>query len=455
MNNKENEYLLLAGKGNFRPLKQKFKELGGFYTGFCYVFPVSSEKALKEIIKYLPNIEIQNSILPKGQTLESYKQLFTAKFLKKKLKQQEDEFTLMTSSLALTELSEDYIRSLEIDEESKEELIYKLQDIENLKDSIEFAEGMAKAITSSEAAINIKFLSERDINFLTTEAPPMPRLVDYEEEDLQKILLRKGIPIMFCGAGGTGKTHSLTQLALCITSGAPWFDIFPIHEPGYVFLGLGENAIDDIHRLLKKTWDGIKKNNPFFSEKKIEEICMRLAVSSFMGINASFVLEEKSTTFYENLLNELKTKEPKEGWSCIILDPISRFLGAEAENDNAAATLFISLLEKMILDLKGNPSIIFGHHMNKSGVTSSITDQAAARGSSALSDGVRQQFNLEKIKKENNQELGVELYELNMVTLRMVKSNFTELFPAQKLTRDELGCLRADYKKVNSEWWDK
>ena len=115
------------------------------------------------------------------------------------------------------------------------------------------------------------------------------------------------------------------------------------------------------------------------------------------------------------------------------------------------ATRFISLLERMILELRGAPTIIFGHHMNKGGVSGVNTDQSAARGSSALTDGVRQQFNLEKIKKEQSEddESG-EVYDLNTVTLRMVKSNFSAPLSPQKIQKNSSGCLTAATKKSSS-----
>ena len=98
---------------------------------------------------------------------------------------------------------------------------------------------------------------------------------------------------------------------------------------------------------------------------------------------------------------------------------MDRFLGAEAETDNAAATQFISLLERITLELKGKPTVLFGHHMNKSGVSGTNTDQAAARGSSALTDGVRFQINLEKALKESAPKAD-KIYKKDKITMRLL-----------------------------------
>ena len=47
---------------------------------------------------------------------------------------------------------------------------------------------------------------------------------------------------MLVGAGGAGKTHALAQLAISIATGTNWLGKFPIEQPGFVFMGLGENA---------------------------------------------------------------------------------------------------------------------------------------------------------------------------------------------------------------------
>ena len=173
---------------------------------------------------------------------------------------------------------------------------------------------------------------------------------------------------------------------------------------------------------------------------------------AFSGINAAFIHQGQPTPFFKALLASLKASEPPEGWSCIILDPISRFIGMDAETDNAAATQFIALLEKMSIDLKGNPTIIFGHHMNKGGVSGLSTDQAAARGSSAITDGVRWQVNLEKNKPDDlNPDASKE------VIFRHVKSNFTAILPMHILKKDEMGCLsgagKAPPMRVKTEEW--
>ncbi len=314
--------------------------------------------------------------------------------------------------------------------------------IDNIKEKILNVEQSAK-FEQQPQKISLEFICEHEVNYLFDEEPEMPRLINFIENGKQKPFIPKGIVAQLVGAGGVGKTHALAQLAISVTTGTNWLGVYPIEKPGYVFMGLGENKPEDIHRLLKKIVKG-QISNPdatFFEKDPLQEASKRLSVKSFTGIDSTFIRNGLQTSTYDSFLQALKDKEPEEGWSVIILDPISRFMGADAENDNAAATQFITLLERITLDLKGQPTVIFGHHMNKSGISGKVTDQGAARGSSAITDGVRWQANLERVQKEDGKEGELEF---NKIVLRSVKSNFTAILSPQTLTKDENGCLKGE-----------
>jgi len=435
----ENMYLLLMANGNLQPLVEKFHEHEGFYTGIGYAFPFKSEAFLKQIVAELPNAKIMKMPMGDKQTFHSLRQTFKAAYFREKCVEIERQLFSAKELVDIEEVSENCVQNLSIPEKKKNHLLGLIQEKERLKKAIAWAEGMEKVFLEQKSSIDIEFISEKKVNFFLEEAKEMPRLINYLDGTREKPLIRKGIVGMLVGAGGVGKTHALAQLAVSIITGIDWLEKYPVECVGHVFLGLGENAEDDIHRLLRKVvYSFSHKEMDLLEKNPFQAASQRFAISSFTGIDATFIHQEKPTPFYETFLTTLKSKEPDEGWSCIILDPISRFLGANAETDNAAATRFISLLERISLELKGHPTILFGHHMNKSGLSSRSTDQGAARGSSAITDGVRWQANLERLQTEENQE-----EESNTITLRYVKSNFTRVLPPQKLYKDEMGCLHA------------
>ena len=437
-------YLILLPQGrNLRPLQDKFYEIGGFYNGIGYVFPFQKEQILKQMIKHLPDIKIRKIDLEKNHTFDLIRQIHNASYFRDKLFALDSKISSTIHSYQLDELSESSVEKLLIPLKKKTQLLELIQEKEKLERALEWAVGMEKTLSSnSPPFFQMKFIDEQPVNFLLEEAPKMPRLINHMDGSRSKAFIRKGIVGMLVGSGGVGKTHALAQLAISITTGIPWFGKYPVEKTGYVFMGMGENSEEDIHRLLRKTVKKLfQEQTSFFEPPALLEASKKLAVASFNGSDSSFIYKGNPTQSYEMLLHELKEKEPEEGWSCIILDPISRFLGADAETDNASATRFIALLERLTLELEGKPTVLFGHHMSKNAQTARNTDQGAARGSSAITDGVRWQANLEKVRKTFNSE--EEEYELDQIILRSVKSNFTAILPSLKLKKDEDGVLFA------------
>jgi hypothetical protein len=439
----ESSYFLLLTKKDksLKPLKKKFLELEGFYTGIGYAFPKKHVSTLKDIAVALEE-KLYEMPLSKGQTFASLQQSHKSFFFQHKLYEIETLLLQFQQELGLEELSEEslHTRSSPI----KDKVLDLMWEKERLQEALKHAKKVEKALEKPSLAI--QFLHERSVNFLTEPSPDLPRLVSFlDNKGDAHPFIPRGCTGMLVGAGGIGKTHLLTQLGLSLVTGIPFLGKYPVEKPGFVFLGLGENTDADIHRLLQKTlWWMFSLVNRTPSLFDIEEISQRLAVQSFAGTKSCFLSQKTATPLYEAFLEALKSKEPEEGWSCIILDPISRFLGADAENDNASATLFIELLERLILELRGKPTVLFGHHMNKSGVMGSYTDQSAARGSSAITDGVRLQIHLEKIQKESQ-------FEQEKICMRMVKSNFTAFIPDQFLIRNQDGNLGVEHSMTSSK----
>jgi hypothetical protein len=106
------------------------------------------------------------------------------------------------------------------------------------------------------------------------------------------------------------------------------------------------------------------------------------------------------------------------GFALVILDPLSRFGGLEAEVDNGLATRTVGALERLTR-LPGEPAVLVAHHERKGGGKG--TD--AVRGASALVDGARWVARLQPV------ELGGRRWRSKAghraVWLRLVKTNYT------------------------------
>jgi len=287
-----------------------------------------------------------------------------------------------------------------------------------------------------------KFLSEYPNNFLLTPAPALQSLLCDEQGN---VFIPRGIVASLIAAGGTGKTHWCAQLALSMALGCKFLAKYSPGKEGSVAFIAGESSQDDIHRLLQKTVSG------FFGYHKkplvisaLTEASSRFLVSTVTGFDASFVDRNGTPSFfYKQLLEQLITKEPEAGWDLIILDPASRFLGANAETDNAAATAFIALLENIIKSLRGKPTILFAHHMSKNAIGSGDTGSTASRGASGLTDGVRLQINLEKFSKD-------EAYK-NKIKMKITKTNYTIMREDQIIAKDYQGHLAIEIKSEKTK----
>ena len=119
-------------------------------------------------------------------------------------------------------------------------------------------------------------------------------------------------------------------------------------------------------------------------------------------------------------------------YALIIIDPVSRFYGADAERDNAAATRFCQALESLVAP-SGGASIIASHHVNKNSRGSGVTvDASSARGSSAFTDGVRWVSTIAVENIEGND---------TVLRLAVVKSNYAKKPPPVELRYGDCGVL--------------
>ncbi len=299
---------------------------------------------------------------------------------------------------------------------------------------------------SQKQLIELLTISEISKDYFKILPPEKPVLLEYIEDDGRKTpFLHKEITAMLVAEGGLGKTRSLGLLAGCLATGVPFLDTYFITKRGTTALILGENNNDDIRRLLypinkyliKKIEDNIKSEKRKFTvySENIEdyEEMMANSISPFSvhGQNACFINEKgEETTFFYSLLEEFIRKEPENGWQLIILDPASRFMGVEAEKNNAIATKFIACLERISNSLKGKPTVMLAHHANKIDAKEGSASTQMSRGSSAITDGARW---VSIMKKDKGNKEG------NISIVEITKTNFTKYHNSIKLNFNQDG----------------
>lgn len=269
---------------------------------------------------------------------------------------------------------------------------------------------------------------------------PQPRPCLLEDSEGNPFLI-SGKTALLVAPGGGGKTGLLTQLAVAVAAGTEWIG-HNAPKAGKVLLALGEEDAEEVRRRIYHTFHGQTgttrcdgeevSNGAFLRNTLAKRIADNLVALPLYGQNPRLMEAEPylqgkpgepgeltdETPFYRSLIEYIDNNGP---WALIIIDPASRFMGAEVEVDNAAATRFVELLEE-ITKLDGNPAVIAGHHTNKSALNGA-TDQGAARGSSALVDGVRWVANIELV--DDPEGLDDEKWR-DWRRLKVVKTNYTK-----------------------------
>ncbi len=287
--------------------------------------------------------------------------------------------------------------------ETEKELSEKITTLEEKLQSLE------KVVKDGEwGRLQFKSLSESDEYWFSKEPPPQPMLLRYvkKEPNGNVIENKNWLPLsqvgMLCGSGGVGKTRWLLALAYSVATGKSFLECFEVvNGPRKVFVGLGEEPREGIwRRLYDVGLSQCSTRYPGSPSKELELARSNLVVESFRGMDMRLIDDHGTPTAqYWQLLEGLQASAGK-GYSLIILDPIARHLAGD-EKDNVLATKLIALLERMTIEIPGNPTILFGHHMNKSSKEDK-SDQGASRGASGLTDGVRWQVNLWTPTKKDN-----------------------------------------------------
>ena len=233
-----------------------------------------------------------------------------------------------------------------------------------------------------------------------TEHPEPPRWLLWQGAAGQSAgLMRAGRVGLLSAPGGTGKTLALCSLALAACTGKPWLSERPIDglregtvdgyavEPaavgGRVALLLGEEDAEEVHRRLWQVAQLMGLN-----ATQLAAVQERLVVGALSGQDVTLV-DADGVPMVDGLRRALGPGP----WSLVILDPLSRFGGVEAETDNGLATRTVAALEALT-GLEGRPAVVVAHHERKGGGE----DAEAVRGASALVDGARWVARLSAVK---------------------------------------------------------
>lgn len=273
----------------------------------------------------------------------------------------------------------------------KQERAKKLEDLRQMRSSIHLeAMNIEAALAELEGRGDWTTLFKplKQFDWLNTVPPPRQALLEKNGD----CVLPLGKVGFFVGEGGIGKSWALTQLAISVATGVNWLQTFnvPSYATGGVVMAMGEEDPDEMHRRIRNILDHL--NLPAHHLSALEQRIFPLPLAGYF---VEFLEDGERSFAHERFEQILEQNAPDDGWKLIVLDPASRFMGVDAEKDNAYATRFVQLLERLT-SLPGHPTVLCAHHTTKSARAGGPGGgrSIAARGASALTDGARWQGNL-------------------------------------------------------------
>ena len=234
-----------------------------------------------------------------------------------------------------------------------------------------------------------------------------------------------GVLGLLASPGGKGKTALLLHLAGHVAAGAEWCGL-EVVEPGAVALVVGEEDLHECHRRLRRVWDRM----PSDARSKA---AARTLVLPLAGTGDNRLVNEDpvnrtvtKSPRAEELITYLKASAPDGGWSLVVVDPLSRFAGMNAETDNASATSTMTVLEELT-KLPGDPTVLVAHHTRKRNKEDGDPVELI-RGSSAIKDAARWAVMLDADPEDDDGK--------RRAVLRIVKSNRTsQAYAVEMVTR--------------------
>jgi RecA-family ATPase len=239
--------------------------------------------------------------------------------------------------------------------------------------------------------------------------------------------------------GGTGKSQFLLQLAVSVATGHPPCEYWKIGQQGSALAIFAEDDMDDIHRRLANIQQELAGTVPNFDALVRQNLYIHSAVGDFNLMTRELQRGGvEATDYVDRLLLAIKGIPDLK---LIALDPGSRFRGG---NENAAedATRFVEQLER--IKSETGATVLVAHHMHKGAAQQDAPSQHAARGSSALTDGVRWQMNLGPISDKLMKANGISEHDRHRHLLAQVtKTNYSPPQDGVVLMRKDGGYLTA------------
>lgn len=262
---------------------------------------------------------------------------------------------------------------------------------------------------------------------------------------------------LLAGTGGTGKTTFGLQLAFAIASGGPLcgglFDDVPpecgrSNKPGKVVMVAAEESAALIsHRMHAVANHVFERQASLIGDEDPEMLLQlleqHLHVHALLGKPRTLLLDEnqEATDVFNRLV------EACQGATLVLLDPLRQFHNGD-ENDSWNMTAVVQTAQ--MLAARTGAAVLMAHHTNRASASQGASATAgAARGSTALTDGVRWQLNISRVTGKLAKDYGIpEDNEAGFVRVDIAKSNYLAPYRTRVLQRGAGGVFSLVNSKV-------
>jgi len=214
------------------------------------------------------------------------------------------------------------------------------------------------------------------------------KLIEYDGTVIEPHgFIERGKTAMLVGEGGAGKTYFSMQMAVAVASGRSFLR-YDVAEQGRVLLLSAEMNSSDMDR---RMFACLNSAGILGKEERIATLA-NIDRVPLHGEPAGLISQDGRPP---ELLNAIVDQVNSKKYALVVFDPLASFGGTKVElNQDNATRDFVTLMNSLASS-EGKPTVMLIHHTNKAARGGVQTSSGAARGTSALTDGVRWQGNLE------------------------------------------------------------
>ena len=240
-----------------------------------------------------------------------------------------------------------------------------------------------------------------DFGPLTFRARPTPFLFAWSDPDnddgVDYPVVPYGRVVLLTGGGGAGKSHLSLTLAVTLATGLPVGSFYvpprvlTRHPRPRVLVVFGEETLTEVTARLDAVCRSVRFKTAHsgdgardgLDQSMRERVRDRVDIIAGCGRDLRLTGREGDSLPMADYVVDRIRGAARDGdpYVLVVLDPMTRFNGAD-ENDNAAAARMVTTLERLTNDTR--TTVIAVHHSGKG--ESAATN---ARGASALVDNAR------------------------------------------------------------------